>query len=282
LNCHDNQTFAPDVMAANNNPSVNRLAGALNTAATAGLGYPAATGHTLGITDAAPGATTWTNSDGLDCIDCHTQHGRTVGTPAQSVYRNLNIFISSSSPSPYMTYAIATNDLTKDVFERSASYGGTHYDLTNVDFNEPVVTASAYGQFCGQCHANFHGTSTSTNMRDQTAAAGAGWLRHPTADANIGGTTVGGNSSIPRAWGLRNNRVKVMSPTGNWGTQGTAFGSTGPTDLTPSCMSCHRAHGTTNAFGLIYPDETGANPILENGATGGTYKGICKQCHVQG
>ncbi len=273
LNCHDNQTFAPDVLATNGGtPMANgRLAGALNSPATAVQGYFAADGHTLGSTDVAPGGT-FRDSTGLECTDCHSPHGRTAGTPKQNIYRNLNLFVNGTPATAFMTYAVGTNDLTKDVFERSASMGGNHYDLSNVDYNEPDPTQSGYGKFCGQCHTNFHGTSTAANMNDGTT-----FVRHPTAGVNI--ADVSTYAAAPY-------RVKTMSQSGSWGTQGTPLGSITTTDNSPSCMSCHKSHGSINPFGLVYPDYvagstaySGSQPIGENGSVGGTYKGLCKQCH---
>jgi hypothetical protein len=275
LNCHDN-SWGPDVLGADggtNVPTHGRLAGFLNGTVHGAAVGNFASGHTLGSTDVAPGGT-FTNADGLNCINCHTQHGRDFGSGAAATnqYRNLSI-------ATQMTYAIGTNNTALDVFEQSASFGGDHYDTYNVDFNEPDPNESAYGEFCKGCHTDFHGAADSSYMRVQSGPAGQEWLRHPTADANIGAQG-GGHSSLARAWELRAYRVKVMSPTGNWGTQGTAFGVGGsPTDLTPSCFSCHMSHGNANAFGLIYP--TGTAPIGESG-DGTQPKQLCKQCHVQG
>ncbi|MEW5875577.1 MAG: hypothetical protein AB1752_10390 [Candidatus Zixiibacteriota bacterium] len=273
LTCHDNQSFAPDVLEANGGTAgtEGRIAGALNM-----NNFPPyfdATGHTLGSMDVAPGGT-WSNTaHGLTCVDCHNPHGRTTATNTNP-YRNLGNEAAGSYAAP-VTYAIGTNDLGKDVFERTAS-GSDHYDLTNVDYNEPVATASAMGTFCKSCHTDYHGSSSDANMRDQLGAAGELWLRHPTADANIGG--VGGGHSRLTQFANRLYRPKVMSPTGDWGTQGVAFAST-PTDLTPSCFSCHSSHGNTNGFGIKYI--TGNNPIGENG-DGGTYRETCRACHGQG
>jgi hypothetical protein len=275
LHCHDN-SWAPDVLGADggaNVPTLGRLAGFLNGTVHGVVTGTDASGHTLGSTNPAPGGT-FANPDGLNCVDCHSQHGRTFsvgGGVTTSQYRNL-------WPTQ-ITYAIGTNDLTKDVFEVDDNFGGDHYSLNNVDFNEPDPAGSAYGEFCQNCHVDFHGSSSDANMRVQTGVAGQEWLRHPTADANIG-EQGGGHSSLLRAWELKAYRVKVMSPTGNWGTQGTAFGVGGsPTDLTPSCFTCHRSHGNANAFGLVYP--TGNSAIGESG-DGTTAKELCKQCHVQG
>ncbi len=263
LSCHDNQTFAPDVLAANggNAPTNGRQAGALNRDNTAP--YFDADGHTLGSTDVAPGGI-WSNADGLNCVNCHSQHGRT-NSDGSSSYRNIR----------GISYAVGTNDLAKDIFELSATMGGDHYDLQNVFFNEPNTAGSAYATFCKGCHTDFHGSSADGNMRNTAGAAGEEWYRHPTADANIGATGHGHSSTT--TFGAKAYRVQVMSSTGDWGTWGAAM-TTVPTDLTPSCMSCHKGHGNTQAFGLIWA--TGAANYGENG-DGASYKALCGQCHTQ-
>ncbi len=260
LDCHDGQVWAPDVFEANTGSAV-RLAGGLNRTTSAGPYYPAG-GHTLGSTDAPPGYVgTWDHPEGLECVDCHRPHGA-------ATYRNM----SASSGFPTVSYAIGTNDLTKDVFERSM----LNYDVSQVDFNEPVATASKYGEWCQHCHTDFHGTSLDGNMRDQTEPAGEGWYRHPTADANIG--ALGGGHSSLATFNTKLYRVKVMSPTGDWGTQGSTW-PTAPADLTASCFSCHKSHGSKNAFGLIYL--TGTTAETEEG-DGTNMRSTCKQCHRQG
>ena len=270
LSCHDNQSFAPDVLEANGGPAptLGRQAGALNMNNT-GL-YLDATGHTLGSTATAPGGI-WSNAAGLKCIDCHTAHGR-GGTRASNPYRNLR-----NPGGDVMSYAVATNDLTMDVYEVSNG-GSNHYDVGNVNFNEPKSDSSYYGQYCKGCHTNFHGKATDANMRNQAGPAGEEWVRHPAADANIGG--IGGGHSSLTHFKSDLYRVKVMSPTGDWGTQGVAWAAA-PADLTPSCFSCHKSHGNQRAFGLIYPDSAGAVAIGEEGA-GSRYRDLCKSCHAQG
>jgi hypothetical protein len=69
-----------------------------------------------------------------------------------------------------------------------------------------------------------------------------------------------------------------MSPTGAWGIQGdTAW--VAPADLTPTCVTCHKAHGNGNAFGVVYM--TGNAPRSESG-DGTRTTNLCKVCHVQG
>jgi hypothetical protein len=107
-----------------------------------------------------------------------------------------------------------------------------------------------------------------------TASNAAPWKRHPTADVNIGesGAAATFISSLSRYAGLT-NKVKVMDSQGLW--LGTGTDNT----LTPSCFSCHKAHGNRNAFGLIFMNGTGTRS--EDG-DGGVYKDMCRQCHTQG
>ncbi len=266
LSCHDGQLWAPDVLAApTGTPTNGREAGALNRDNTAP--YFDATGHTLGSHDVAPGGTFTPGTHGLECVNCHQPHGRTltIGGVVNNLYRNANVWVAGTPTAAFMTYAIGTNNTTKDIFERSAAMGGDHYSPTNVDFNEPSPTGSGYGTYCKQCHTNFHGSSTDANMND-----GTGFIRHPTADANISGTTFSSKAY----------RLKVMSSTGNWGpTDGSAWVGA-PTDLTPSCMTCHKGHGNQNAFGLIYA--TGTVAFGENGEAGALYRDLCRNCHTRG
>ena len=277
LTCHDG-SFGPDVLATNAGAALTtgRQAGALNRDNVAP--YFDATGHTLGATDVAPGGT-WAPdaTHGLECTNCHQPHG--YGGPTPNPYRNLYYGAGGVPFSPSVTYATGTNVLTADVFQRTAvTHAPDHYDIANIDFNEPDQTKSGYGAWCGKCHTNFHGDATNTEMRNQAGPAGQQWLRHPTADADIG--AVGGGHSSSAEFDSTTYRVQVMSGTGNWGTQGFTFPSD-PGNLTPSCFSCHRSHGNANAFGLIYPSTVTPATIGENGP-GTNAKELCKQCHVQG
>lgn len=258
LSCHDNQAFAPDVLA-DNTTGIVRLAGGLNRDGVAP--YYHSTGHTLDATDAAPGGT-WSNPGaGLECNHCHSQHGSTVA------YRNLRSKTGTATANTTVDYAIGTNDLAKDVFERSATMGGNHYDWTNVDYNEPDQTKSDYATFCQGCHTNFHGAEGGPEVG---GSATGEWVRHPNADADIG--ALGGGHSSYATWSdpAKPNKVKVLSASGTWPA----------TDNTPSCMSCHKAHGNQNAFGLIHMKGTGT--LTEQGDDGNQVKDLCKQCHRQG
>lgn len=256
LTCHDGSGFAPDVLGDNFNDYV-RQAGALNRGTT---GLPA-TGHTLDSMDEAPGGD-WSSGHGLNCIECHQPHGH---NPNGNAYRNL-----THDPGTYgrgeafVSYVTGTNVDTIDVFQIAG--GPTmaiHYSYDNVAFNEPNSMKSAYAHFCKGCHTNFHGDKGGDELG---GTGGTEWLRHPTNDADVG--AVGGGHSNLGVYQGKTNKVHTMSDPNV------------ADDYTPSCMTCHKAHGNQNAFGLIYMRGTG--DVDEEGDDGNNVKDLCKQCHVQG
>jgi hypothetical protein len=251
LTCHDGQTFAPDVLA-NKTGSAIRQAGALNRDNVAP--YLDTHGHTLGTFDMAPGG---------------QPHG--YGGPTPNPYRNLSPF-SGGGFHPSVTYAVGTNDPNADVFERLAG-GANHYDISNIDFNEPDPTNSGYATWCKTCHTDFHGAKGGPEVG---GASGEEWVRHPQADADIGFIGGGHSSAEVFADSLKTNWVKVMTATGNW----TPSDPVDVTDHTPSCFTCHKGHGNQNTFGLIFMEATGT--VTEEGTASGQYVDLCHQCHVQG
>lgn len=273
LTCHDGSSFAPDVFEEHTNGYV-RQAGALNDLTSAGPYYPA-DGHTLNSTDVAPGSdTSWSNPDGLNCVNCHSAHG---GGFANS-YRNLGGYGTVGGPGNEVTYSRGdvegSNDLTRWVFEDAS--GGTnaaHYGVGSITFNEPDPTTSAYANFCKGCHTDFHGTVGGAEIGGVGSPASE-FVRHPAAGADIG--AVGGGHSNLAQFAGKVNQIQVMSPTGE---RAGAYTGT-DAGLTQSCMSCHKGHGNQNAFGLIYMIGTGT--ITEEGDDGVQVKDLCKQCHVQG
>lgn len=284
LTCHNNQTWAPDVFGQGTGPAV-RMGGGLNAAAsthatlTNDTGYEEGDGHSLWSTAVAPGGT-WTapSTEGLECVHCHAQHG--IATQ----YRNL--LSRGAFTGKTLTYANITNDLTKDVFNRAP----LNYDQAAVDFNEPNIRQSAYGNWCKTCHTNFHGQGGDPNMggqranNDSSGTAAKAWKRHPTADVNIGSVT-GTHVSSLAAYNNHapTNRVKVMDSQGIWST---GPGNVAPNTVTPSCFSCHKGHGNKNSYGLIWMG--GAGAVTEEGdnaatlSNGSKYIALCRQCHAQG
>ncbi len=267
LACHEGGPDI-DVFEANSGSEV-RQAGALNEGNT--TPYFDATGHTLGSTDPAPGGSWVDTTLGLQCTDCHEPHcdpgsANPDTFTSNGQFRNLRSDPGGTS-NKWVQYAIGTNDLNVPVFERSAQ----SYHVDSVDFNEPLTSGSYYADWCKGCHTDFHGSAGDANMG---GSGGTEWLRHPTADADIGG--VGGNHSSAAVFGALTNHVKVMTGTEDWSPDSTAA----VTDHTPSCFSCHKGHGNQNAFGLIFMKGTGT--VDEEGDDGTEVRDLCKQCHIQG
>jgi hypothetical protein len=267
LSCHDGQTFAPDVSGANTLTNI-RQGGGLSTGSAP---YEDWKGHTLGKPGVtAPGGTYVTGADGLECVNCHAQHGQTSGITWPPGYTNGNYRVLLAKPGTAaapvaLAYAKGTNDPLLPIFERDGTLGqvATHYSINNVDFNEPDTTKSAYGDWCKGCHTDFHGADKEGSSQN--------WSRHPTAGINIGTPGKTFYSSLAQFTGHA-NRVQVMNPAGKW--------DAAQTDFTPSCFSCHKAHGNQNPFGLIYMRGTGT--VTEQGDDGTQMKNLCRQCHIQG
>lgn len=273
LSCHDGSARASDVLGRNQgrNPGDLRQAGFLNSLEHGGL---ASTGHTLYSLDSAPGSEPpWSAADengsgqGLSCINCHAPHGGQHPLPA---YRNLRSDAGNNRLGDglvtYNSGRPGANDLTRDVFVRRS----LSYDESAVDFNEPDARDSAMARFCAGCHDRFHGVpGVDGNIGGSVTGRGlTAFVRHPSAGVDLG--AVGGDWSSAEAFLSHQNRVKVLSPNGSWNS---------PESLTPTCISCHKAHGNDNPFGLIF--RSGRGTPTENGdSQGHALEDLCLQCHV--
>lgn len=278
LSCHDNGAAfgAPDVYINNT--------GAF-TANARNAGYLNATGdvienagHTLGWnTGTAPGSSAVDFSlNPLDCVSCHEQHG-------SANFRNLKADPGAdeggSASGLTVTYGGVADNST-DVYVRGVA--NEQYYEQDLDWQRPLAATggSAIATWCGGCHEDFHGAAGDPNIGGSDAGGGdwSMFERHPVATVDIGAKSGTEATNLTR-WTGATNRVKVMSPDGVWG------GTT--TQATPTCISCHKAHGNSNAFGLILRDRastiaTGVNSIeQENGSNLGKYEHLCAQCHVQ-
>jgi hypothetical protein len=274
LSCHDGSVRAADVLGYNSGkfPGDVRQAGYLNR--VGGVGHPW-TGHTLDSLDPAPGSRPLWSAEmengagkGLNCINCHAPHGSEGGTPT---YRNLRSDAGNNLPGQgLVTFnhgRPGVNNPARDVFVREAR----RYDEAFVDFNEPNSEDSAIGRFCAGCHTEFHGVPGLDDEIGGEKQAGAltRFLRHPSGGVDIG--AVGGDWSSLQRFASLENRVKVMSSNGSWAQPGS--------DVTPTCISCHKGHGNGNAFGLILRSGTG--PLTEDGdGGGGELEHLCGQCHA--
>lgn len=279
LSCHDGSAFAPDVLRDHGNGYV-RSAGALNEVGDASTAnYAEDNGHTLGMIATAPGGA-FIDSTGLNCVNCHAPHGANGGDV--STYRNLGGWSTPITGfTPYNIWITYTrgdvegpNDGSQWVYEKASSgVNGNHYGVSGVAFNEPDQAKSAYASFCKGCHTNFHGDVGGSQIGGVlVGSVYEEFIRHPANGVNIGAVG-GGHSSLAVFTGMTNN-VPVMSPVAR--EPGDAYAST---EITPSCMSCHKGHGNKNAFGLIFMSGTGT--VTEEGDDGTQVRDLCGQCHVQ-
>lgn len=304
LSCHNGQTFAPDVLEANNNasPTNGRMAGALNLDTGGSAGWEPWRGHSLGSTDDAPGYQTGLVEAGLDphpsgtelkCVSCHDQHG----TPG---YRNLGpaSWGMTDPNSIRPTYVIATtNTATADVWIDIASHTpnsglpatfNPYYAFDNINYNRNdatvgatnIKTSNKLDTFCSACHGDFHGGG-GDSMIGGTGSPFSDFDRHPTSQTLIG--DVGGSHSNLTLYTSATTQVKTYSD------------AVGQTDASPGCVTCHKAHGNQNPFGLFLlhgnasaVDEDGGYPAAGIGATeniagyGVGLMNLCGQCHAQG
>ena len=271
LACHDGQTFAPDVLAANTNSYV-RQAGALNRMGGAAP-YQNWKGHTLDMTATPPGGTSTIT---INCLQCHNEHG-------SASYRNLTgaVTITYTKGEPY-----ASRTKTVDVWLKQWVQGDLtgNYSYNSVRFNERYTTQSTYAVFCQGCHTVLHGL-----VGDPFTVGGGssgGFIRHPNAGASIGAIPDGQHSSIAQ-YNAAQARVHVMSNSSTDYFANPGAGTFTVADgLTPSCFSCHKAHGNQNPFGLIFLDPT-STIVTEEGSpagstsTGAGLRNLCSQCHTQ-
>jgi cytochrome c553 len=259
-------------------------------------------GHELDSTDAPPGYDTayltavgagdwYDETGGLECTSCHTQHG------IAGVYRNLGPRGLGTANLP--TYTISTtNNTARDVWIRidptsytpnsgAASTFSPFYDQANVFYNRVDktvggrMTSNGIDTQCSGCHGTFHGGTADTNI-DPVPGDNHSFVRHPTSQEtlNTGGS---GTSNINRFRPIP-EAVKVKVYTNDYTTYA---------DASPGCVTCHKAHGNKNPFGLIFLSRT-ATTNNEEGGNGtelpspGTatyqrgYRNLCGQCHGQG
>lgn len=290
LSCHDGQPLIPDVLGTNTGGHA-RQAGGLTTdsaAYPAGPDYYAAGGHTLAIepTPVGPPTAHPPGSGGscvvchdvhgtdpeprllpLRCTSCHDPHGSAGFRNLRDNYNNVDTLITSEATISVSNDKDVRIDLptTPDVGDR---VGAGFYSRENIYFNKVDTTGSdsPYGNFCALCHGRFHGT-TFTNSASP-------FKRHPTESVVFPSGTPG---DIEDTYANHTYRVQVMMDS-------NASTVTDFTGAAISCMSCHKAHGNKNSFGLIHMNDDGAaTKYTEEGTdVTGEYSDLCRQCHTQG
>ncbi|MDO8588560.1 MAG: cytochrome c3 family protein [Armatimonadota bacterium] len=243
LECHDGEDTI-DVYGdtAQGGQPLHRSAGRFNESVTdAYAPFASLYGHNLkNGPETPPGGS---GSYDLDCASCHDPHGN-------DYYRNLRNLGAGG-----ITYAMVTNDTSKDVFELKpypANSVADAYDAVNISYNLPDGAVHAMEGFCASCHPSVHNLSK----------VSGDWLKHPTI--GFGKAYTAGTVSPLKTIGGR----PVAGGTGN-----LIAGQV-------SCVTCHKAHGSTHSFGLIYDNRT--TPDIEDSGPEQNVGLTCKHCHNKG
>jgi hypothetical protein len=256
LSCHDDHPGVPDVLGEDVNGLADRSAGAFGPPDVAG-----GNGHVLvhalaavgAAGDQAPGprpAAVWTA--GVTCIDCHDPHGSHLA-------RNLR--------PPESDPGVAALGLFDDPhavgMARYESRAVTYGTLDGDDLRE-------VSSVCLRCHADLSGAHG-------LLPGGEGYGRHPCYDSAGGAVNdlaqgAARGITSPAHWaegrgsgfaGTQRVRVVVRGATDFAGGQVVSGGRNGV-----FCLTCHKAHGSSQPFGLAWPAARGLT------ATG------CDQCHA--
>jgi len=251
LSCHDGLAgggdVAPDVMReAGTGQPEHRSAGAFQELA----GAQTPNGHSLGVPTLPPGGSAMMT---LDCLSCHDAHGN-------SYYRNL-------VPNPGGASGLGVTAFTQTVTTPT----GAHYSGDNVRYTSSDGGISAW---CGGCHGEFHGAggtaSGGATIGDTNQAGVSPWLRHPTRDVTMAQAVANQHVDASHWFSPLASRLPVVSATG-------VIPGAGPSsDNQAFCGTCHKAHGSSHRYGLIWDDDATAEP--EDGAA---QLESCQQCHYR-
>ncbi len=269
LSCHDGNSEIPDVMGSQ---SQGYAAGD----ECSGAGFFAADGttnphgHSLGVPVSVPLAATPATMT-LSCASCHDPHG----TPN---YRNLK---SRPGAGPGATVVSGTNVFQKIAPDGGSTAGGSVGNARAAYTESNIGYKSGFSAWCAQCH-----TALAANT---AASAPAHFQGHPSDEAIntpgyhtdpshwIAGTGLGFGDGITQASGGAEGipRVRYQVPTATSYFTARPVAMNGTEQV--SCVSCHRAHGSSYDAGLVWPfrgDGTGGspNPVLDMGSA-------CAQCH---
>jgi predicted CXXCH cytochrome family protein len=250
LACHDGVSGIPDVSGSDANGLGDQRAGGQ-------FGSPvdtqSLTGHSLSRNPGPLCDRCHDNNSTLlvdakvQCTDCHNAHGN-------GNYRNVQ-WANTPDSTPQIR-----------AFLRPGSTGIARYSRANVAYPSAGGGYTEVTTSCIDCHHAFMDGNFS--MRD--AATGA-WLRHPATNSESSlAPAINSPNADPQNW---------VNGTTGFTIPRLPFIATGATDFASAsvvnaatnqvfCLTCHKAHGSQNPFGLRWSYSTG------DGAG-------CQQCHAK-
>lgn len=253
------------------------------------------------------------DSRGLECIGCHYQHGRKgkyrnisgpksqyedAGAGGSRSFWQAKEYVNTSAYSPGDDI-----DVWVMVDETYVGGQGTGPDFNYYSFgkrrfnwNEANAQDTVFPQssnrvanMCATCHYNFHG---SEGTEDGTSVGSKAFLRHPTGGVSITDQTGGrwsslsyfSNTDLPDGTGLYDDTatsVAKVDAAATW-TDWNTFDDTA--EAGPFCLTCHKAHGNKNPFGLFFlnpadDDVSEEGSALTAGKPDKNFRNLCGQCH---
>lgn len=233
-------------------------------------------GSSIGPTNGyAPGSNpSWPASDReFKCTTCHNAHGN-------ANYRNLVLRPGNAAADIVVSVGEAGGDAvsqnittpTKDQYTQFT--GGVQGASNNIAYKNEKLS-----RWCQGCHTRMHAASDpatwpDTNLEgsstgDSPVVSTDQWLRHPVLSVTLSNGVTNKHIDSTFYFYAARSHVPVIS------ASKTIPGTPASSDNIPSCMSCHKAHGSPNPFHLIYDD---ANTATKEDATA-TLLNLCQECH---
>ncbi len=255
LSCHDGLVGAPDVVNSDINGLAERSGGFFDEPAIV-----SAHGHDLGRNLPSGGSNLcvrchWGAPEDkrVTCIDCHSAHGN--GNP-----RNVQWASDPAGTPPF------------GLFNPAGMTGLTKYERANTGYGTANdITMREQTNMCIDCHHTFSGAYYTDNdgdgiherhpsydsERSHTNSIDQGSMRGTTNPAHWDGGVGQGFTGTLRVPFVTNGALDYASSTVvDAGTNGVF------------CLSCHKAHGSANAFGLVWTVNGGIDNLG------------CDQCHL--